>query len=47
MADAKAALAVGGIINQPHHRRIGRDEDAASVFLSVTRFTGDESGRWC
>ena len=40
MAGAKAALAVGGFVDQPHHRRIGRDIDAPGrVFL------GDEIDR--
>ena len=27
--DAEAALAVLRLVDQPHHRRVGRDEDAA------------------
>jgi len=32
-------------VDQPHHRRIGADEDAPSASLSVTRFTGLDSGK--
>ncbi len=34
VADTEAALAVARLVDQPHHGRIGRDEDAPlGIFL--------------
>ena len=44
--DPETPLTVGHVVDQAHHRRIGRDVDPSlRMSFSVTRFTGAASGR--